>query len=103
MPMRQLNSEKLCCGGEHPGVEEGAPGAKTYDDGVPVPDHGGGVLWCGEGCPDMENGNAVVKPLVTRTSDGLDDDRYVCTFVKNAAPLNQPPLPQKNPRSAPGV
>ena len=40
MPIRQLNSEKLCCGREHPGMEEGAPGAKTYDDGAPVPDHG---------------------------------------------------------------
>ena len=36
----KLNSEKLRCGGEHPGVEEGAPGAKTYEDGAPVPDHG---------------------------------------------------------------
>ena len=52
-------------------MEEGAPGAKTYDGGAPVPDHGSGVLWCGEGCPDMENGSAVVKPLVTRTSDGV--------------------------------
>ena len=73
----KLNSEKLCCGGEHPGVEEGVPGAKTYEDGAPVPDHGWGVLWCGEGCPDMENGGAVVKPLVTRTSDGVEDDTFV--------------------------
>ena len=36
----KLNCEKLCCGGEHPGVEEGAPDAKTYDGGAPVPDHG---------------------------------------------------------------
>ena len=28
---------------------------------------------------DMENGSAVVKPLVTRTSDGVEDD----TFVKS--------------------
>ena len=25
----------------------------------------------------MENGSAVVKPLVTRTSDGVEDDRYI--------------------------
>ena len=31
----KLNCEKLCCGGEHPGVEEDAPGAKTYDGGAP--------------------------------------------------------------------
>ena len=36
----KLNCEKLCCGGEHPGVEESAPDAKTYDGGAPVPDHG---------------------------------------------------------------
>ena len=36
----KLTSEKLCCGEEHPGVEEGAPGAKTSEDGAPVPDHG---------------------------------------------------------------
>ena len=27
--------------------------------------------------PDMENGGAVVKPLVTRTSDGVEDDTFV--------------------------
>ena len=29
-----------------------------------------------QGCPDMENGSAVVKPLVTRTSDGVEDDTF---------------------------
>ena len=31
----------------------------------------------------MENGSAVVKPLVTRTSDGVEDD----TFVKRLEEL----------------
>ena len=65
-------------------MEESAPDAKTYDGGAPVPDHGCGVLWCGEGCPDMENGSAVVKPLVTRTSDGVEDDTFVKRLEEGA-------------------
>ena len=51
------------------------------------------AVWCGEGCPDMDNGNAVVKPLVTRASDDVEDN----TFVKSVeeAPLfrRRAPIP----------
>ena len=65
-------------------MEEGAPSEKTYEDGAPVLDHGWGVLWCGEGCPDMENGSAVVKPLVTRPPDGVEDDTFVKKLEESA-------------------
>ena len=29
---------------------------------------------------------AVVKPLVTRTSDGVEDDRYLCQEVRGGRP-----------------
>ena len=34
----------------------------------------------------MENGSAVVKPLVTSTSDGVEDDRYLCQEVRGGRP-----------------
>ena len=34
----------------------------------------------------MENGSAVVKPLVTRTSDGIEDDTFV-KRLKEGAPV----------------
>ena len=34
----------------------------------------------------MENGSAVVKPLLTRTSDGVEDDRYLCQEVRGGRP-----------------
>ena len=30
----------------------------------------------------MENGSAVVKPLVTRAPDGVEDDKYLCQEVR---------------------
>ena len=32
----------------------------------------------------MENGSAVVKPLVTRTSDGVEDDTFVKRLEEGA-------------------
>ena len=32
----------------------------------------------------MENGSAVVKPLVTRTSDGIEDDTFVKRLEEGA-------------------
>ena len=34
----------------------------------------------------MENGSAVVKSLVTRASDGVEDDRYLCQEVRGGRP-----------------
>ena len=58
-------------------------------------DEGRGVLWCGEGCPDMDNGNAVVKPLVTRASDDVEDNTFVKSIEEAPLLRRRAPLPQR--------
>ena len=113
MPMRQNWIVRNCaaeCGGEHPDVEEGIPGAKTYEDGAPVPDHGWGVFWCGEGCPGMENGSAVVKGNMPPCIDHMellawmqraDFSEHIQRFKLHGNPLNSPHFDAPNTKFAP--